>query len=108
MPSGSATPSFAIVSARSWVSATHDAYSVRVVVEDEGPGFPAGDPAKLFDKFQRGNEEGIVVGAGLGLTICRAIVRAHGGEIEARRREGQREGHGARFELTLPAKEPPA
>ncbi|HJS89679.1 MAG TPA: sensor histidine kinase KdpD [Steroidobacteraceae bacterium] len=101
---------------RSWVSATHDGESVRVVVEDEGPGFPAGDPAKLFDKFQRGNEEGAVVGAGLGLTICRAIVRAHGGEIEARRRDGQDVGQGvrkggskgARFDFTLPAREPPA
>ena len=62
---------------------------MRVVVDDEGPGFPAGDPAQLFDKFQRGSEEGAVVGAGLGLTICRAIVRAHGGEIEAGRRDGQ-------------------
>ena len=89
---------------RSWVSATHDGEVVRVVVEDEGPGFPAGDPAKLFDKFQRGNEEGVVVGAGLGLTICRAIVRAHGGEIEARRHDGK----GARFEFALPAREPSA
>jgi len=93
---------------RAWVSATHDGDSVRVVVEDEGPGFPAGDPAKLFDKFQRGNEEGAVVGAGLGLTICRAIVRAHGGEIEARRRDGQGVSKGARFEFTLPAREPVA
>jgi two-component system sensor histidine kinase KdpD len=92
---------------RAWVSATRDGDYVRVVVEDEGPGFPAGDPAKLFDKFQRGSEEGAVVGAGLGLTICRAIVRAHGGEIEARRRDGAR-GAGARFEFTLPAKEPVA
>jgi two-component system sensor histidine kinase KdpD len=86
----------------SWVSATSDGDFVRVVVEDEGPGFPAGDPAKLFEKFQRGSEEGTVVGAGLGLAICRAIVRAHGGEIEASRREGG----GARFEFTLPAREP--
>jgi two-component system, OmpR family, sensor histidine kinase KdpD len=93
---------------RSWVSATQEGESVRVVVEDEGPGFPAGDPAKLFDKFQRGNEEGAVVGAGLGLTICRAIVNAHGGEIEARRRDGQGGNKGARFDFTLPAKEPPA
>jgi two-component system sensor histidine kinase KdpD len=88
----------------SWVSATQDGDSVRVVVEDEGPGFPAGEPAKLFEKFQRGHEEGAVVGAGLGLAICRAIVRAHGGDIEARRREGG----GARFGFTLPAKEPAA
>jgi two-component system sensor histidine kinase KdpD len=76
----------------------------RIVIEDRGPGFPPGDPALLFEKFQRGSEEGAVAGAGLGLAICRAIVRAHGGEIEARRREGG----GARFEVTLPARELPA
>lgn len=76
---------------------------VRIVIEDRGPGFPPGDPALLFEKFQRGSEEGAVAGAGLGLAICRAIVRAHGGGIEARRREGG----GARFEVTLPAREPP-
>jgi two-component system, OmpR family, sensor histidine kinase KdpD len=72
---------------------------VRVVVDDEGPGLPQGDPARLFDKFQRGSGEGTVVGVGLGLAICQAIVRAHGGEIEAQRREGG----GARFAFTLPA-----
>jgi two-component system sensor histidine kinase KdpD len=92
---------------RARVSAAPDGDSVRVVVEDEGPGLPAGDPAKLFDKFQRGSEEGAVIGAGLGLTICRAIVRAHGGEIEAGR-DSQGVMKGARFEFTLPAKEPAA
>ncbi|MDE2448909.1 MAG: sensor histidine kinase KdpD [Gammaproteobacteria bacterium] len=77
---------------------------VRVVVEDRGPGFPPGDPALLFEKFQRGSDEGAVAGAGLGLAICRAIARAHGGEIEARRRDGG----GARFDITLPAREPAA
>ena len=72
---------------------------VRVTVDDDGPGLPAGDPARLFDKFQRGNEEGSVIGVGLGLAICQAIVRAHGGQIEAQRREGG----GARFIFTLPA-----
>jgi len=76
---------------------------VRVVVEDRGPGFPPGDPELLFEKFQRGSEEGTVAGAGLGLAICRAIARTHGGEIEARRREGV----GARFDVTLPTREPP-
>src|SRR5262249_15295407 len=83
------------------VSALEDGRFVRVVVEDEGPGLPGGDTARLFDKFQRGNGEGSVVGVGLGLAICQAIVRAHGGEIEALRRQGG----GARFEFTLP-KEP--
>ena len=83
------------------VSAVADGTFVRVVVEDDGPGLPPGEPARLFDKFQRGNGEGTVVGVGLGLAICQAIVRAHGGEIEAQRRAGR----GARFELTLPSSE---
>jgi two-component system, OmpR family, sensor histidine kinase KdpD len=87
---------------RVFVSALLDGRFVRTLVEDEGPGLPVGDPARLFDKFQRGHEEGSVVGVGLGLAICQAIIRAHGGEIEAHRREGG----GARFEFTLPADEP--
>lgn len=88
---------------RTTIGAASEGGFIRVGVEDRGPGFPPGDPALLFEKFQRGSEEGAVAGAGLGLAICRAIVRAHGGEIEARRREGG----GARFDITLPAKEPP-
>jgi two-component system sensor histidine kinase KdpD len=84
------------------VAAAVDAQSVRVTVADNGPGLPAGDPERLFDKFQRGSEEGTIVGVGLGLAICRAIIRAHGGEIEARNRSGG----GTQIELTLPATEP--
>jgi two-component system sensor histidine kinase KdpD len=80
------------------IAAVHDARTVRVVVEDEGPGLPPVDPHVLFDKFQRGREESAVVGAGLGLAICRAIVDAHGGEITA----GPGTHGGARFEFTLP------
>jgi two-component system sensor histidine kinase KdpD len=68
-----------------------------LVVDDDGPGLP-GDPDSLFEKFQRGNPEGNVAGVGLGLTICRAAARLHGGEIRALRRPGS----GARFEITLP------
>ena len=84
------------------VSAMLDGNLVRVRVEDDGPGLPVGDPERLFDKFQRGSDEGTVVGVGLGLAICQAIIHAHGGEIEGQRREGG----GARFEFTLPAEEP--
>jgi two-component system sensor histidine kinase KdpD len=76
---------------------------VSVTVDDEGPGLPPTERDRLFDKFQRGRDEGTVVGAGLGLAICRAIVRAHGGEIRA----GDRPGGGARFQFTLPTKGPP-
>jgi two-component system sensor histidine kinase KdpD len=75
---------------------------VRVTVDDEGPGLPRAERERLFDKFQRGQDEGTVVGAGLGLAICRAIVRAHGGDIVA----SDRPGGGARFQFTLPAREP--
>jgi two-component system sensor histidine kinase KdpD len=70
---------------------------VRVVVDDTGPGLP-GEPERLFEKFQRGRDEGNTGGAGLGLAICRAIVKLHGGRIEAARRPGG----GARFTFTLP------
>ena len=64
--------------------------AVRVTVDDDGPGLAAGGRERLFDKFQRGDDEGTIVGAGLGLAICRAIVRAHGGEIEAGDAAGRR------------------
>ncbi len=84
------------------ISAIADGPLVRVTVDDTGPGLPGGEPARLFEKFQRGAEEGSAVGVGLGLAICRAIVRAHGGEIEAHNRPDG----GARVELTLPATAP--
>ena len=86
------------------VWAAHEGPLLRVVVDDDGPGLPPGDPERLFDKFQRGDGEGSVAGVGLGLAICRAIVQAHGGSIRAR---SLPEG-GARFEFTLPTVEPAA
>jgi two-component system sensor histidine kinase KdpD len=74
---------------------------VRVTFDDDGPGLPPRDRSRLFDKFQRGNDEGATIGAGLGLAICRAIVRAHGGDIGT----DERPGGGARFVFTLPATE---
>jgi two-component system, OmpR family, sensor histidine kinase KdpD len=72
--------------------------SAVIVVEDDGPGFGARDPETFFEKFERGQKESYISGVGLGLAICRAIVRLHGGEIRAHNRDTG----GARFELTLP------
>jgi two-component system sensor histidine kinase KdpD len=83
------------------ISAQPDDEFVRVTVEDEGPGLSAAESERVFEKFQRGNDEGTVVGAGLGLAICRAIVRAHDGDIQA----SERPGGGARFQFTLPTTE---
>jgi len=89
------------VGTRVIISAGPDTGFVRVVVDDTGPGLPAGDPEQLFAKFQRGRDESNSGGAGLGLAICRSIVNAHGGTISAM----ERPGGGARFVFTLPTVE---
>ncbi len=68
---------------------------VEVYVADRGPGIPPGEEERVFEKFRRG---GSGAGIGLGLTICRAIVKAHGGRIWAENRSGG----GAIFRFTLP------
>jgi len=70
--------------------------AVEVVVEDDGPGLPAGQEERVFEKFYRPTPGG--EGFGLGLAICRAIVDAHGGRIEA----GAAAPHGALFRFALP------
>jgi two-component system sensor histidine kinase KdpD len=75
--------------------------AVEVVVEDNGPGLPGDDPARLFDKF-RSRREG-AGGVGLGLAICRAIVSLHDGRIEA----VSKPGGGCRFAFTLPVEAAP-
>jgi two-component system sensor histidine kinase KdpD len=65
-------------------------------VADRGPGIPAGEENRIFEKFVRGSTRG--GGMGLGLTICRAIISAHGGRIWAENRPGG----GAAFFFSLP------
>ena len=90
------------------ISARVDTPNLRVMVEDEGPGLPPGREESLFEKFARGETESATSGVGLGLTICRAIVEAHGGRIwvEPVRTEGA--PRGARFSFTLPLGSPPS
>ena len=81
------------------VTARSENQQILIVVEDDGPGLPAGDPNRLFAKFQRGRSEGDIPGAGLGLAICRAVVEEHGGRISA----SSRDGGGTRVTIRLPA-----
>jgi two-component system sensor histidine kinase KdpD len=74
-----------------------------VTVSDHGLGIPAGEEQRIFEKFHRVDTEGNKGGAGLGLTICRSIVEAHGGRIWA---DNSRSG-GAAFHFALPLTEPP-
>ena len=69
---------------------------VEVVVADTGPGIPAEDLPRVFERFHQAASE--KTGSGLGLAIAREIVRAHGGDIEARSASGT----GAEFIVRLP------
>ncbi len=88
------------------LSAQHAGDRVRLIVDDDGPGIPPEDRERIFDRFARldaarGRDGG---GAGLGLSIVRAIARAHGGDVTVQRSP---EG-GARFILDLPQSAAPA
>ena len=77
---------------------------IAVEVADRGPGLPPGEEQRVFEKFYRAREADRPGGIGLGLTIARGIVEAHGGAMTA----ANREGGGAAFRFTLPLEgEPP-
>ena len=73
------TPSDTVIE----VSAVREGSKAVVVeVSDHGVGLPAGEEEAVFERFHRG-PHGEVPGAGLGLSICRAIAQAHGGSLTA-------------------------
>jgi two-component system sensor histidine kinase ChvG len=80
--------------------------NVRVTVSDQGPGVPPGKLKAIFDRFYSERPEGEKFGShsGLGLSISKQIIEAHGGTIEAENIVDEA-GHirGARFIVTLPA-----
>src|SRR3954453_22023231 len=79
------------------IQASSDPETVTMDVLDHGPAFAPLEEQRIFEKFYRGRSDG-ARGAGLGLAICRAIVEAHRGTIEA----ANRGGGGAVFRIRLP------
>jgi len=79
------------------ITADVNGNGVTVEVSDRGPGLPPGAEEHVFDKFYRASPQ-TARGIGLGLTICRGIIDAHGGHIWAENRAGG----GAVFRFTLP------
>ena len=71
-------------------------------VEDGGPGIPPEEHGKIFERFYRRGSElrRETQGIGIGLTIVKHIVEAHGGRVAVRSAPGQ----GSRFSMELPAK----
>jgi two-component system sensor histidine kinase KdpD len=79
------------------LAAPRDAAWLVVQVRNQGPRVPDGDLERIFDKFQRVTASDRVKGIGLGLSICKGIIEAHGGRIWAENTE-----EGMAFSFTLP------
>ena len=74
-----------------------DENEVFIEVRDSGPGFGVADPRRIFDSFYTTKSEGM----GMGLSISRSIVEAHGGRLWA----SPNHPHGAVFRFTLPVED---
>ena len=83
--------------ARVQVAVAPDGWRVAFSVEDDGPGVPAALRERIFERFVRAGDDDDG-GSGLGLAICRAIARAHGGDVVLEDRN--------RFVARLPRFEP--
>jgi PAS domain S-box-containing protein len=79
------------------------AETLRIAVSDEGPGIPSAERERIFERFYRvlDPEGPPVAGLGLGLSICRGIVKAHGGRLWVE----ERPGGGSVFVFTLPKRD---
>ncbi len=71
-------------------------------VVDDGPGIPADDRERIFERFVRGGGE-VSGSSGLGLSIVRAVARSHGGNVTVQ--DGD-DGRGTRFVVRIPARAP--
>jgi signal transduction histidine kinase len=81
------------------ISAGIDQDQLWIRVSDSGPGIPLQDQEVIFQPFYRGDHDRrIVQGMGLGLTIARDIINAHGGHIQLESQPGS----GAKFTVWLP------
>ncbi len=80
-----------------WINTAADKDGVLVAVRDFGPGLPQANPERVFEAFYTTKANGL----GMGLSICRSIVEAHGGRLWATPNEPR----GAVFRMLLPARE---
>ena len=84
-----------------WVKVSGSDNRVEIAVTDQGVGIPSNERRHVFDRFVRGSRARAsnISGTGIGLSMAREIVQAHGGEIAV---DGQ-DGEGSTFRILLPA-----
>jgi signal transduction histidine kinase len=88
---------------RIWLGSAVDGDEASLWVRDSGPGIPRADQERIFERFARASaSRRRSEGAGLGLSIVRAIAEAHGGRVEL----ASRPGAGATFSVVLPLRGP--
>ena len=85
------------------VSAAADGDSIRIEVADTGIGIAAHDLPRIWERLYRGDHSRAERGLGLGLSLVRAIVRAHGGTVDVQTELGR----GSTFTIRLPKVHPP-
>ncbi|MEP0453630.1 MAG: sensor histidine kinase [Roseibium sp.] len=93
------------------ISLSRQGKDILVVVDDDGPGIRAENTDRIFERFytDRPDGEGFGNNSGLGLSISRQIIEAHGGHIQAENRQetdvesGETRVVGARFKIEFPA-----
>ncbi|MBX3003458.1 MAG: sensor histidine kinase KdpD [Anaerolineales bacterium] len=83
------------------ISAVPTAESIRLVLEDSGPGIPSDELDQVFDKFHRVDRKDQLGGSGLGLSISKGLIEANGGHIQL----ANRPTGGLRVEIDLPQAE---
>lgn len=80
------------------LGASATAHEVALTVRDTGPGIPADQQPRIWDRLYRGDAARSERGLGLGLSLVRAVVQAHGGRVELTSEEGR----GSTFTVVLP------
>jgi signal transduction histidine kinase len=79
------------------ISSKTDRAGIVVSVRDSGPGLDPANPERVFEAFYSSKPDGL----GMGLSICRSIIEAHGGRLVA----SANMPRGATFQFTVPAKD---